>query len=103
MIRDWVMNGQRLPLDNVPCDAPKEIRSQIEACWNQECSKRPSFNGNKIIIVHIIILIGSDCLFFSFVSNIFWYIKRTYFLNGNFAMVECSLFRNLEGREGESW
>jgi len=48
MIRDWVMNGQRLPLDSIPRDVPKEIHSQIEACWDQECNERPNFKSNNI-------------------------------------------------------
>jgi len=51
MIGDWVMGGRRLPLDSIPRDAPEEIHRQIEACWDQECNKRPSFSGNKIMLL----------------------------------------------------
>jgi len=50
MIGNWVLSGRRLPLDSIPRDAPEEIQSQIEACWDQEYNKRPSFSGNKIIL-----------------------------------------------------
>jgi len=50
-IIDWVVSGRRQPLDSIPRDVPKEIHSQIEACWDQECNIRPSFSGNKIMLL----------------------------------------------------
>jgi len=50
MIGNWVIGGRRLPLDSIPRDVPNEIHSHIEACWDQECNKRPSFSGNKIML-----------------------------------------------------
>jgi len=44
------MGGQRPALDSIPRDVPEEIHSQIEACWDQECNKRPNFSGNKIML-----------------------------------------------------
>ena len=49
MIFNWVSSGNRLPLDRIPPDVPKEIHNLITACWDQEPSKRPSFSGNHFV------------------------------------------------------
>jgi len=49
------LNGQRLPLDSIPCDVPKELHSLIKSCWCEEPDKRPSFSGKRFIYIHICI------------------------------------------------
>jgi len=57
IIRAWVINSQRLPLESIPHDVPVELRILIEACWDQEADKRPNFSGKEIIVLFFLIYI----------------------------------------------
>jgi len=50
IIRAWVMNGERLPLEEIPRDVPKEIPSLITECWDQNADKRPAFTGKEYVV-----------------------------------------------------